>query len=93
MGCSGVDHLTSDAGVPGSISGPAIYPFCIFIVFVNSSHPYFRGIHHWLDFEIIAMHKSLRVFLQSISSFCIMFVVYDLGFYGLSQKDSSDNHF
>ena len=26
---SGVDHLTSDAGVPGSIPGPAIYPFCI----------------------------------------------------------------
>ena len=36
-----VERLTSDAGVPGSIPGPAIYFHLYFIVFVHSSHPYY----------------------------------------------------
>ena len=36
-----VEHLTSDAGDPGSIPGPAIYFHLYFFVFVHSSHPYY----------------------------------------------------
>ena len=34
-----VEHLTIDAGVPGSIPGPAIFFQMYFFVLVHSSHP------------------------------------------------------
>ena len=37
-----VEHLTSDAGVLGSIPGPAIYIHLYFFVYVHSSHPYHK---------------------------------------------------
>ena len=43
-----VEHLTSDAGVPGSILSPARYCHFYFFVFVHSSHPYYNASYvHW----------------------------------------------
>ena len=40
-----VEHLTSDAGLPGSIPGPATYFHLYFFVFVHSSYPYYNLFH------------------------------------------------
>ena len=37
-----VDHLNSDAGVPGLIPGPAINFHLYFFVYIHSSHPYYN---------------------------------------------------
>ena len=42
-----VEHLTSNAGVPGSMPGPAIFSFvflCICSIFVHSSNSYYKCI-------------------------------------------------
>ena len=36
-----VEHLNSDAGVPGSIPGPAIYIFFVFLCICSFLHPYY----------------------------------------------------